>query len=65
MLAEVKAALGDDASAKQYLSMVRNRAFATSEANVDGFIRKCGSVLDAVLEERSWSLVVKVSVVMI
>lgn len=26
MLAEVKAALGDDASAKQYLSMVRNRA---------------------------------------
>lgn len=27
MLAEVKAALGDDASAKQYLSMVRNRAF--------------------------------------
>ena len=53
MLAEVKAALGDDASAKQYLSMVRNRAFAsTSEANVDGFISKCGSVLDAVLEER-------------
>ena len=39
--------------AKQYLSMVRNRAFAsTSEANVDGFISKCGSVLDAVLEER-------------
>ena len=53
MLAEVKAALGDDASAKQYLSMVRNRVFAsTSEANVDGFISKCGSVLDAVLEER-------------
>ena len=27
--------------------MVRNRAFAsTSEANVDGFISKCGSVLE-------------------
>ena len=25
---------------------------STSEANVDGFISKCGSVLDAVLEER-------------
>lgn len=32
MLAEVKAALGDDASAKQYLSMVRNRAFASTSS---------------------------------
>ncbi len=53
MLAEVEAALGNDGTAKNYLAMVHNRAFASeSLANLDGFITKAGSVYDAVLEER-------------
>lgn len=53
MLAEVKATLGDNGAARNYLAMVRNRAFKSeTEADVDGFITKCGSLLDAVLEER-------------
>lgn len=53
MLAEVKATLGDATLAQQYLGMVHNRAFTnSSESNLDGFIAKCGSLLDAVLEER-------------
>ena len=66
MLAEVKAALGDDASAKQYLSMVRNRAFAsTSEANVDAL--SVNVVLYWMLSSKnvSWSLVVRYPSVMI
>lgn len=53
MLAEVKATLGDATLAQQYLGMVHNRAFNNaSEGNLDGFIAKCGSLLDAILEER-------------
>lgn len=52
LLAEVKATLGE-ADAKTYLSQVRERAFGSpAAANVDGLIARCGSVLDAVLEER-------------
>ncbi|MFA6813806.1 MAG: RagB/SusD family nutrient uptake outer membrane protein [Bacteroidaceae bacterium] len=53
MLAEVYNQLGDDASAKVELAKVHNRAFATEAlADVDGFISKCGSMKDAILEER-------------
>ena len=48
MLAEVKAELGDEVTAKQYLSEVHNRAFATPElANLDGFISKWGGIKEA------------------
>ena len=53
MLAEVKAELGDEMTAKQYLSEVHNRAFATPElANLDGFISKWGGVKEAIQQER-------------
>lgn len=53
MLAEVKAELGDEVTAKQYLSEVHNRAFATPElANLDGFISKWGGIKEAIQQER-------------
>lgn len=54
-LAEVAAALNDDVTAKRYLKMVRERAFRSeANADVDGFITKSGSLLNAVLEERKF-----------
>ncbi|WP_024994038.1 RagB/SusD family nutrient uptake outer membrane protein [Phocaeicola paurosaccharolyticus] len=52
--AEVCAALGDDATAKQYLVSIRERSFPAGKANTDAFITKCGSMLDAVIEERGF-----------
>lgn len=52
--AEVCAALGDDATAKQYLKTVRERSFPAGKANTDAFIAACGSMLDAVIEERGF-----------
>lgn len=52
--AEVCAALGDDATAKLYLKTVRERSFPEGKANTDAFITKCGSMLDAVIEERGF-----------
>lgn len=52
--AEVCAALGDEATAKQYLKKVRERSFPAGEAGTDAFIAKCGSVLRAVIEERGF-----------
>lgn len=54
MLAEVSNELGDAATATDMLSKVRVRAFGSSEkANVSGFITECGSMLDAILQERN------------
>ncbi|MCR5276590.1 MAG: RagB/SusD family nutrient uptake outer membrane protein [Bacteroidales bacterium] len=52
--AEACAVLGKDAEAKTYLSMIRERAFPKGEADVDGFIAECGSMLNAVLQERAF-----------
>ena len=53
MLAEVKAELGDEAGAKAELRKVRERAFPTAaDANVDGFIARCGGIKEAIAQER-------------
>lgn len=52
--AEACAATGDDANAKKYLSLIRERAFPAGKANVDGFIAKEGSLLKAVIDERGF-----------
>lgn len=58
MLAEVYAALGDDANAKKYLSIVHNRAFkGNSDPDFEAYIKKCGSVYDAVIYERALEFV--------
>ncbi len=55
MQAEVKAALGKDGEARPLLDMIRNRAFGSAEkANTDAEIAKCGSLLDAIIEERKF-----------
>lgn len=54
-LAEVSAALDDEPTAKSYLTKIRERAFSsTTEADVNGFISRSGSMLNAVLEERKF-----------
>lgn len=52
--AEACAATNDEANAKAYLKQVRERSFPTGKANTDAFIASCGSVLDAVIEERGF-----------
>ncbi len=58
MLAEVYAALGDDANARKYLAIVHNRAFdGNTDPNFESYIAKCGSVYDAVIYERALEFV--------
>lgn len=58
MLAEVCAALGDDASARNYLGIVHNRAFpGNHDPNFESFITRCGSVYRAVIQERAFEFV--------
>ena len=52
-LAEACAALGDEVTAKQYLKVIRDRAFG-GNGNVDAFIAKEGSMLKAVIDERGF-----------
>lgn len=52
-LAEAAAALGDNATARQYLKIIRDRAFG-GDGKVDEFISKEGSVLKAVIDERGF-----------
>lgn len=55
MLAEVYAALGDDAGARQYLATVHNRNFTGgTDPDFEQFIASQGSVLNAVIEERAF-----------
>ena len=55
MQAEVKAALGKSGEARNYLDQIRNRAFGSAAAaKTDAFIAKCGSLLDACIEERKF-----------
>lgn len=58
MLAEVCAALGDDAKAKSNLAIIHNRNFrGGTDPNFDTFVSKCGSVYDAVIQERAFEFV--------
>jgi hypothetical protein len=53
--AEACAMTGDESTAKTYLKTIRERSFPTAElANTEGFISECGSVLNAVIEERGF-----------
>ena len=53
--AEACAALEDDAEAKTYLTIIRDRAFGgTGKGNVDAFIAKEGSLLEAIIDERGF-----------
>ena len=55
MQAEIKAALGKTGEARTLLDQIRNRAFGSAaKANTDAFITKCGSLLDAIIEERKF-----------
>lgn len=52
--AEACAMLGNEGEAKKYLSIIRERAFPAGKANVEGFIAKEGSLLEAIIDERGF-----------
>jgi hypothetical protein len=52
--AEACAVLGNDAEAKKYLTIIRERAFPVGKANVDQFIAAEGSLIEAVIDERGF-----------
>lgn len=53
LLAESYSELGETGNAERLLKQVRERAFTTpAQANVSGFIQKCGGLTAAILEER-------------
>ena len=52
-LAEAAAALGDEATAKANLKLIRDRAFG-GNGNVDAFISAEGSLLKAIIDERGF-----------
>ncbi len=53
-LAEACAATGDDATAKTYLTKVRERSFPAGQAFTEEFIASCGSTYNAVIQERGF-----------
>ena len=55
MLAEVKAAIGDDNGARSLLATVHNRNYAGgTDPDFSKYITECGSVWDAVIQERAF-----------
>lgn len=53
--AEACAALGETAPARQYLDIIRNRAFGSATAaKTDNFISNEGSLLNAIIQERGF-----------
>ena len=53
--AEACAALGDNTTARQYLDIIRNRAFGSAAAaKTDAFINQEGSLLNAIIQERGF-----------
>jgi hypothetical protein len=53
--AEACAALGETAPARQYLDIIRNRAFGSAAAaKTDAFIQHEGSLLNAIIQERGF-----------
>lgn len=58
MLAEVQAALGEDGAARSTLAIVHNRNYVGgTDPNFDKYINDCGSVWDAVIQERAFEFV--------
>ena len=58
MLAEVEAALGDDGAAKSTLAIVHNRNYVGGvDPDFNKYIADCGSVWDAVIQERAFEFV--------
>lgn len=58
MLAEVCAALGDEATAKTWLGKVHHRAFpGNNDPKFDKYITECGGVYEAVIKERALEFV--------
>ena len=52
-LAEAAAGTGDDATAKQYLKIIHDRAFGTN-SNVEAYIASKGSLTEAIIDERGF-----------
>ena len=52
-LAEAAAGTGDEATAKQYLKIIRDRAFG-GNGNVDAYIASKGSLTEAIIDERGF-----------
>lgn len=53
--AEACAVLGEQSAARQYLDIIRNRAFGSAAAaKTDAFISKEGSLLNAIIQERGF-----------
>ncbi|MBP5763484.1 MAG: RagB/SusD family nutrient uptake outer membrane protein [Bacteroidales bacterium] len=52
--AEACAVTGDDATAKEYLKKIRERSFPAGLAKTDQFITDCGSLFNAIIEERGF-----------
>lgn len=52
--AEVCAQLGDEGTARNYLKQVRERSFPAGKANTEKFIADCGSLFEAIIEERGF-----------
>lgn len=52
--AEACAVTGDEATAKQYLKIVRERSFPAGKANTDAFIASRGSLVEAIIDERGF-----------
>lgn len=52
-LAEAAAGIGDEATAKQYLKIIRDRAFG-GNGNVDAYIASKGSLTEAIIDERGF-----------
>ncbi len=52
--AEVCAVLGENSIATEYLNKVRERSFPADQAKTNDFITKCGSLYEAIIEERGF-----------
>ena len=52
--AEACAVTGDEATAKQYLKIIRERSFPAGKANTDAFIASRGSLVEAIIDERGF-----------
>ncbi|MBQ6882425.1 MAG: RagB/SusD family nutrient uptake outer membrane protein [Alistipes sp.] len=52
--AEACAMTGDEATAKQYMKIIRERSFPAGKANTDAFIASRGSLVEAIIDERGF-----------
>lgn len=52
--AEACAVTGDEATAKQYMKIIRERSFPAGKANTDAFIASRGSLVEAIIDERGF-----------